>query len=316
MPAKSKTNELHLTRIYDAPIQVVWDAWNDPEQAAKWWGPRGFTITTHSKDLRAGGHWHYTMHGPDGTDYENKTVYHEVESGRKLVYDHGGSDDRPPLFRVTVLFTELSDRTRLDMTMTLPTPAAAEEMRQFINQAGGDATWDRLAEYLEKESTGHEKFFINRSFDAPIERVSEMWTKPEHLAQWMPPIGFTMQFLRADIRPGGNTLFLMQSDSGIKFYGRAHYLAIDKPRHLSYTQEFCDEAENLSRHPLAPTWPATLLTVVNFTEEGPDRTRVTVAWEPHGSVTAEELATFIEGRGGMTQGWTGSFDKLEQQLAG
>jgi len=53
-------------------------------------GPRGFSITTHSKDLRTGGHWNYTMHGPDGTNYPNKTQYLEVKEYAKLVYDHGG----------------------------------------------------------------------------------------------------------------------------------------------------------------------------------------------------------------------------------
>ena len=119
MPAKDKSNEIHITRVYDAPVEAVWDAWTDPEQVAQWWGPRGFTLTTHSKDLRPGGHWAYTMHGPDGTDYPNKTLYHEVEPGRKLVYDHGANDDRPPLFRVTVLFTRQGDKTKMDMTMAL-----------------------------------------------------------------------------------------------------------------------------------------------------------------------------------------------------
>ena len=55
MTSKSKSNELKISRVYDAPVQAVWDAWTDPEQVARWWGPRGFSITTHSKDLRPGG---------------------------------------------------------------------------------------------------------------------------------------------------------------------------------------------------------------------------------------------------------------------
>ena len=66
MAAKNKSNSINIIRIYDAPVEAVWDAWTDPEQVAQWWGPRGFTLTTHSKDLRPGGHWAYTMHGPDG----------------------------------------------------------------------------------------------------------------------------------------------------------------------------------------------------------------------------------------------------------
>src|ERR1700761_7766970 len=112
MPEKNNSNELNLTRLYDAPVQAVWEAWTEPDQTALWWGPRGFTLTTHSKDLRPGGTWDYTMHGPDGTDYPNITQYHEVEQNKKLVYDHGGNENQPPMFRVTVLFTEERGKTR------------------------------------------------------------------------------------------------------------------------------------------------------------------------------------------------------------
>lgn len=316
MAAKNKSNELKLTRVYDAPVKTVWDAWADPEQAAQWWGPRGFTLTTHSKDLRPGGHWTYTMHGPDGVDYPNKAIYHEVEECARLVYDHGGNDDRPPLFRVTVQFEELKGgKTRMEMTMALPTPKAAEQARKFIKKAGGDSTWDRLAEYLEKEGSGKEKFVINRAFDAPIERLFEMWTDPKHFSRWLPPVGFSMEFIRADIRPGGSGFYLMTNGRDAKMYGRVNYLEIDRPGRIVYTQQFCDEAGSISRHPMAPVWPETMLTTVTLTEEGPDQTRVTVAWEPRGDVTREELEAFIEEKSGMTRGWTGSFDKLEELLA-
>jgi len=314
MSAKNKPNEICITRIYDAPLDAVWDAWIDPEQAAQWWGPRGFTITTHSKDLRVGGTWRYTMHGPDGVDYPNVTKYLEVEEHAKLVYDHGGSDDRPPMFRVTVLFSEARGKTTMDMRMALPTPEAAEETRKFIKKAGGNATWDRLAEYLEKESSGKDNFVINRSFDAPIELMFDMWTDPKHFSQWLPPTGFTMEFIQADIRPGGSTMYVMKGGD-FKMYGRAAYLEIQRPDRIVYTQQFCDEHGNVSRHPMAPTWPETMLTTVTLSEEGPNCTRVTVNWEPHGVTSREELDAFIAEKGGMTQGWTGSFDKLEVYLA-
>jgi uncharacterized protein YndB with AHSA1/START domain len=315
MTAKNRSNELHITRMFDAPVQAVWDAWTDPAQTAQWWGPRGFTVTTHSKDLKPGGTWRYTMHGPDGTDYPNITRYFEVEKHAKLVYDHGATDDQPPLFRVTVLFSETAGKTRMDMTMALPTPEAAEETRKFIKKAGGNSTWDRLAEYLEKESSGKDKFVINRTFDAPLDVMFEMWTNPKHVSQWLPPTGFQMQFIRADIRPGGGTFYLM-SGGDVRMYGRAEYLKIEKPGRIVYTQQFCDENENTSRHPMAPTWPETMLTTVELTEEGPDQTRVTVTWEVHGAASREEIDTFANARGSMTQGWTGSFDKLEAYLPG
>ena len=315
MAAKPKSNELRITRVYEAPVKAVWDAWTDPAQVAQWWGPRGFTITTQSKDLRPCGHWTYTMHGPDGVDYPNSTVYFEVEPERKLVYDHGANDDRPPLFRVTLLFSESRGKTTMDMTMTVATPEAAVEISKMIKKAGGESTWDRLAEYLEKETNGAEKFIINRSFDAPLETMFEMWTNPEHFSRWLAPTGFEMQFLRRDIKPGSTTFYFMTNNADVKMYGKAHYLEITRPDRLVYTQQFCDEQENMARHPMAPTWPAVMLTTVQLTTEGPDQTRVTVTWEPHGPTTPAELEVFLKSHAGMTMGWTGSFDKLEDLLA-
>jgi uncharacterized protein YndB with AHSA1/START domain len=313
MTETSESKEIHIHRIYDAPLKAVWDAWTDPVQAAQWWGPRGFTLTTHSKDLRSGGSWVYTMHGPDGTDYPNKAHYLEVEPLAKLVYDHGANDERPALFRVTVLFAEVDGKTRMDMSMSLPTAEAAAQTRQFIKQAGGDSTWDRLAEYMAKRLADQEKFVINRSFDAPLAVMFEMWTKPEHFVRWLAPTGFDMRFIRADIRTGGSSLYSMTSPA-FTMYGRAHYEEVRSPDRIVYTQQFCDANENIARHPMAPTWPETMRTYVELTAEGPNRTRVTVTWEVAGDATAEEVAVFTSARSGMTQGWTGSFDKLEAVL--
>jgi len=124
-----------------------------------------------------------------------------------------------------------------------------------------------------------------------------------------------MEFIRSDIRPGGSTFYFMTGSGDMKMYGRAEYLEIEKPDRLVYTQQFCDENERVVRHPMAPTWPETMLTTVQLTAEGQSRTRVTVTWEPHGAATREELETFIKARGGMTLGWNGSFDKLDAYVS-
>ncbi|HPI61592.1 SRPBCC family protein [Zoogloea sp.] len=313
MASRNKSNVISLTRIYDAPLQAVWDAWAIPEEVAQWWGPRGFTITTHGRDLRTGGYWHYTMHGPDGTEYENTTQYLEVVPLQRMVYDHGGHKDRPPLFRVTMLLSEHAGRTQLDLSFALATPEIAEEMRGFIKKAGGEGTWDRLAEHLAVRCTGKEQFFIARSFDAGIERVFEMWTDPEHLAAWMPPAGATMHFLRADPRVGGSSLYAMTFPDGAVMHGLITYLAIEKPVLITYTQQFCDEQERVIRPPFFKDWPLTMHSTIEFAAESPERTRVTVRWQPQ-EATDADLAEFVKQRGGMTMGWTGSFDKLEAAL--
>ncbi|HEY9715286.1 MAG TPA: SRPBCC family protein, partial [Chroococcales cyanobacterium] len=234
---------------------------------------------------------------------------------KKLVYDHGATDETAPLFRVTVLFSEVNGKTKMDMTMTLPTPEAAEQTRLFVKKVGGESTWDRLAEYLEKTVSGKEKFVINRSFDAPIALVFKMFTDRDHLKKWVPPTGFEMQYIDCQIKPGGKTFYKMGNGTNVTMYGRTEYLEIREPDLIVYRQQFCDENEKVSRHPLVPTWPETMHTTVQLTEEGPERTRVTITWECVGEVTAEELQTFINGRSGMTQGWTGSLDKLEDYLS-
>jgi uncharacterized protein YndB with AHSA1/START domain len=310
MAAGNSANEIRLTRVYDAPVHAVWDAWTVPEQVEQWWGPRGFTLTTHGKDLRAGGFWRYTMHGPDGVDYPNVHRYDVVEPHRKLVYDHGSTDDRPPLFRVSVTFAEANGKTTMEMTFTLPSPEAAADMTKFVKRAGGNATWDRLAEHLEEISTGKRCFVINRTLAAPIARVFEMWANPEHLAKWLPPSGTRMRFLRSQIAVGKSTLFVIAGSQG-STYVRAEYLALEPPRRIVYRQQFVDEAEQLAPAPGAPTWPPTLLTTVLFTDEGTDSTRVTVTCEPDGEATEAQIEAFVRERSGMTLGWTGSFDALE-----
>lgn len=314
MAQKNKPNEIYITRIYNAPVKMVWDAWTDPEQVKQWWGPRGFTLTTHSKDLKPGGRWIYTLHGPDGVDYPNNTLYYEVETHRKLVYDHGANETQPALFRVTVFFTELKGQTKMEMTMSLETSEAAEQIKKFIKQAGGNSTWDRLAEFVEKKTTGTDKFVINRSFKVDIETLYNVWTQPEHIRQWLAPTGFSMTYLNSEIKPGSTVRYYMDGPNGLRMYGRAHYIELKKPEKIVYTQVFTDANDHISRHPHAPTWPETMLTTIELVQEDDQHTRATITWEVYGQASQAERDTFASARAGMTLGWTGSLDKLENYL--
>jgi uncharacterized protein YndB with AHSA1/START domain len=76
--------EIVTTRVFDAPREMVFDAWTDPKHIGQWWGPIGFTTTTHEMDVRPGGVWRFTMHGPDGRDYKNRIVYTEIVRPERL----------------------------------------------------------------------------------------------------------------------------------------------------------------------------------------------------------------------------------------
>ena len=142
--------EIVITRLLNAPRELVFKAWTDREQIRQWWGPRGFTTTTHEMDVRPGGVWRFVMHGPDGTDYDNKIVYVAIVEPERLVYDHGG-DDGAVQFRATITFVDQGGETVLTMHSLFP---SAEERDRVVKEyhavEGGNQTIDRLEEYLAK----------------------------------------------------------------------------------------------------------------------------------------------------------------------
>ena len=143
--------EIVVSREFDAPRQLVFEAWTDPEQVVQWWGPHGFTTTIHEMDVRPGGVWRFVMHGPDGTDYDNKVVFVEVAGPERLVYDHGpGDESDSPQFRVTVTFEEEGGKTRLTLRLVFASPAERDSAVEFGALEGGNQTLERLAKHLAK----------------------------------------------------------------------------------------------------------------------------------------------------------------------
>ena len=139
------------TRVFDAPRALVFEAFSDPKHLAQWWGPTGFTTTTHSFDMRPGGTWRFVMHGPDGRDYQNLITYDEIVKPEKLVYHHGGTAGVEPVqFNVVVTFEDIGgNRTRLTMHALFPTAAERDYVaREYSAVEGGRQTLARLGEYL------------------------------------------------------------------------------------------------------------------------------------------------------------------------
>jgi uncharacterized protein YndB with AHSA1/START domain len=137
--------EIVLTRVLDAPREQVFDAWTDPVEVAKWWGPNGFTSTIRKMDVRPGGVWQLIMHGPDGTDYHNRSIYVEVVRPSRLVFDHASG----PKFRMTVTFEDLGGKTLLTMQHLFPTAAERDQCVQAFGAVeGGKQTLARLAAFL------------------------------------------------------------------------------------------------------------------------------------------------------------------------
>ena len=141
--------EIVISRRLDAPRDLVWRAWTEPEHLIRWWGPDGFTNTFHEVDFRTGGVWRFIMHGPDGTDYNNYVRLIEVVRPERMVYDQGTSaDDIWHSSRVT--FEEADGGTLVTLKVTFPTVEARNAAVEHFNAIeAGNQTLGRLAEYLE-----------------------------------------------------------------------------------------------------------------------------------------------------------------------
>lgn len=156
-------------------------------------------------------------------------------------------------------------------------------------------------------------FIISRQFNAPRHLVWKSWTEAERLKQWWGPKGFVVHTAKVDLRPGGMFHFGMTAPDGSEMWGRFLYREIDAPRRMVYINSFSDPEGGLSRHPGHMEWPLQMLSTVTFDEAG-GKTTVTVRWEAL-DATEVERKTFQDGMGSMQQGWTGTFEQLDDYLA-
>ncbi|CAB3756224.1 SRPBCC family protein [Paraburkholderia humisilvae] len=144
--------EILSTRTFDAPRERVFLAWTDPVHLARWWGPKGFRNTFQEFELRSGGAWRFVMHGPDGVDYRNHSVFLEITEPERIVFDHMSG----PHFRVIATFDEAGatvGNTKLTYRMVFETAAACAQVKTFALKAN-EESFDRLAAELKQMAAG------------------------------------------------------------------------------------------------------------------------------------------------------------------
>jgi uncharacterized protein YndB with AHSA1/START domain len=146
----SLDREIVLSRVLAAPRELVWKAWTDKEHIGKWFGPKGFTIVTHEIDIVVGGRWRFDMIAPDGTRYDNRMVFLQLDRPELMVMDHGpDKDDDPTRFRVTLTFDEQADKkTVITLRQLHPTKEQRRAGIGFGAVEYGYQTLDKLGEYL------------------------------------------------------------------------------------------------------------------------------------------------------------------------
>lgn len=320
-----RDREIVITRVLDAPRELVWRAFTEPAHLARWWGPQGFSTRTSAHELRPGGRWRFAMIGPDGHEYPNLVTFHEVVPHSRLVYQHGGERDAEPVnFHVEVTFdAETAARTRLTMRMTFASAQEREHVVTHYNAIeGGRQTTGRLADYVRTLAAGtaandaRPPFEITRLVRAPRELVWRAWTQREHLMQWFGPKGVTMPVCTLDFREGGRLHYAMQLPDGSRMWGLWAFREIVPGEKLVFVSSFADEHGAPARAPWEPNWPLYTLSTITFAEHaGIGRgTTAVVHWVPLDASDLEH-GLFDAGRDSMRQGWTGTFEQLDVHVA-
>jgi len=159
-PGAAAEDELVIERVFDAPRELVWQAWTDPEHFVQWWGPDGFTTPFCTIDLRVGGQMRFCMSSPEYGDFWAGGVFYEIDPPSSLVYgdyftDEQGnrvspshynmSPDFPEETLTTVTFEEAGEgRTKMTLRQGIPSTLA----EQSGAMEGWSQSFDRLVAFL------------------------------------------------------------------------------------------------------------------------------------------------------------------------
>jgi uncharacterized protein YndB with AHSA1/START domain len=244
--------ELSITRVFDAPRELVWKAWTDPEMAKQWMGPRGFQTTHFVTPSEAGGKWRLHMEGNiPGTEQlaqlrQGGTTL-EIVPPEKLVYTFAWDDrasvglDESPYKEniVTVLFEERGGKTVMHFHQA---PFATESERDD-HSGGWNSAFDCMAEFVAAQQPAKAaspdeaptELHLKRFFAAPRELVFAAWTKPEMLAQWWGPKCFTNPVCEVDARSGGAIRIHMQAPDGTVYPMSGRFVEFYPPYRFHFT---------------------------------------------------------------------------------
>jgi uncharacterized protein YndB with AHSA1/START domain len=144
--------EIVLTRVFDAPRDLIYDAWTKPEILMRWFGPRGWSLDVCEVDLRVGGKWRFVLRGPDGKEMGMGGVYRELVPPERDVHTES-FDDFPGESLVTGVLVEHGGKTTMTGTILYPSREIRDAVLKSGMEHGAAETYDKLAEMLASKST-------------------------------------------------------------------------------------------------------------------------------------------------------------------
>lgn len=151
----SADREIVVSRLIEGPPQVVFEVFSDVSHLGRWWGPHGFSITTHVFEFSVGGQWQFVMHGPDGTDYPNWIEFLEIVPAERIALRHGGGPDDPETFISIITFAGSANGTEVTLRSVFPTKTQRDRaVEQYSAIEGGNETLASLAEYVARLRSG------------------------------------------------------------------------------------------------------------------------------------------------------------------
>jgi len=299
--------QMHFSRLIAAPLTGVWRAHTEQGQLERWWGPEGFTVTTHELDVRPGGRWKFIMHGPGakssdqapddvpGTDFPNLIQYESVVPEQELAWAHGSFD--AVLFHVITTFRAEGEGTRLETTMSWRNQAERDAMAGYA-VPGHDSAMRKLEAYLRNP---HHELSFTRVLEAPVARVWAAWTVPELLMPWYCPKPWQVTQCEIELRPGGAFRTLMEGPGGECQDLMSCYLVVEPERRLVWT--------NALQPGYAPAQKPWCTCVVEMQAVSETQTRLTARVMHADSATCEEHAQM-----GFPLGWHVALDQMMGML--
>jgi uncharacterized protein YndB with AHSA1/START domain len=310
-----KNKALSITRIFDAPRELVWKACTDPELAKRWWGPRDFTAPLITLDLRVGGKYLYDMRSPDGKDFWSTGLLREIVPLEKLVYTDNFADEEgnivpasyygmagewPDELLVTITFEDQNGKTRFTLVHEGMPPGDMTEQAK----AGWNESFDKLEKVLEEENRrraknsiiavpGTQEVTLTRVFDAPRERLVEAFTNQTLIPFWWGPANLTTIVDKLDARSGGVWRFVQRDAEGNEyaFHGVYHEVS---PKRIVQTFEW----EGMPGH--------VTLDIATFEELG----GTTKLFEKSIAESVEDAEGMLAS--GMLEGWRETVDRLAE----
>ena len=147
--ATTADREIVISRVINAPRELVFEAFTEVRHLSRWWGPEGFTTTTRAFEFSVGAEWDFVMHGPDGTDYQEWISWTEIAPAERISMLHGAYRGDPNAFESVLTFVSDGQATRIEMHTLFPTKELRDEaVEKYHAIEGGEQTLANLATYV------------------------------------------------------------------------------------------------------------------------------------------------------------------------